>query len=145
MAELKRDKALAIKHFRKEEFKCKCGGKYCNGYPSNGIDQNLLVLLEKIRAEVNRLYPLKGKERGVNINSGYRCPTHNKNVGGSTNSQHKQNPCKAADIYVNRVTSKQLGEICDRLNLNGGVGLGGKNIVHVDTRPGSTGVGHSGK
>ena len=23
-----------IKHFRRDEFKCKCGGRYCNGYPA---------------------------------------------------------------------------------------------------------------
>ena len=122
-----------VSHFRKEDFKCKCN-KHCNGYYPKGMDPKLLQLLEVIRAEVNRKYPhpINGKERGVNITSGYRCPTHNKNVGGSKNSQHMYG--KAADIYVKGVTPKQLGVICDNLNPQGGVGLGGKNIVHVDTR-----------
>lgn len=118
-------------HFRDSEFYCKC----CKGLPSRGVSVALLMLLEEIRARVNETYPLKnGKERGIIINSGYRCPAHNTNVGGATNSQHKQNPCKAADIRVKGITPKQLGVICDKINKNGGVGLGGKNIVHVDVR-----------
>lgn len=133
MAALKKDKAPTIQHFRDEEFRCKCGGKYCNGFPSKGISMDLKVLLEKIRAEVNRIY---GKDKVVIINSGYRCPTWNSKVGGASGSRHKVNPADAADIRVPGVTPKQLGGICDKLNPGGGVGLGGATIVHVDTRPG---------
>ena len=123
---------LLVNNFKDSEFYCKC--VECSKLPSKGIDPNLLILLEKIRTEVNKKYPLKDKEKGVIINSGYRCPSYNKKVGGATNSQHMSNPLKAADIRVIGVTPKQLGEIADRLNPNGGVGLGGKNIIHVDVR-----------
>lgn len=121
-------------HFKKEELACKCGGKYCNGYhPSvpTGVTEPLLDLLEAIRAEANKRYG-NGKEYGINVRSGYRCPTWNKKVGGAAGSQHKE--AKAADISIACCTPYQLGLICDELNPNGGVGLGGTSIVHVDVR-----------
>lgn len=132
---LNKDKPLQAPHFKDSEFKCKCNGKYCDGIPARGVSVALLKLLEDIRARVNTLYPVgDGAERGIIINSGYRCEKWNNLVGGAAKSQHKKNPVMAADIRVNGVTPKQLGTICDGLNKNGGVGLGGKNIVHVDVR-----------
>lgn len=124
-----------ILHFRDAEFKCKCPG-WCEGLPSKGISRNFLLKLEKVRSEVNRLFPRPdGKERVVNIRSGYRCEKWNPKVGGAKKSQHMvSNPLAAADIWVPGVSPKSLGEICDRIFHNGGVGLGGATIVHVDCR-----------
>ena len=70
------------KYFTLEEFTCKCGcGK-------NHIDENLIVLLDKIRQHCG--FPFV-------INSGYRCPAHNKSVG-STSQNHTSG--KAADIEI---------------------------------------------
>ena len=74
-------------HFKLKEFKCKCGNRYCSGYPAY-LDEYLLTNLEKVRA-------LTGKS--VNISSGLRCKTQNKIVGGSANSRHLTG--KASDFY----------------------------------------------
>lgn len=111
-------------HFRKEEFKCKCG-KYCNGYPVK-LDENLLVFLEKIRSKLGN--------KSININSAIRCKTWNKIVGGVSDSRHMEG--KAVDF--NAVNSNSLKE---SQVANSVVGSKGavlryitKNFVHIDTR-----------
>ena len=74
--------------FKKSEFKCHCGGKYCNGYPAN-ISIYLLNALINIRKYFGGT---------VKITSPLRCPTWNKKQGGVTNSYHTKG--KAADIIV---------------------------------------------
>ena len=108
-------------HFRKEEFKCKCGGKYCNGYPVK-VDENLIVLLEAIRKEIGN--------KPINLNSGIRCNQHNKNVGGSPTSQHKLG--KASDIRSSVGVTK-VWQVANKLNTKGGVGRY-KTFTHVDVR-----------
>lgn len=107
-------------NFRKSEFRCKCG-KYCNGYPVR-VDENLLVLLEKIRKAIGN--------KPISINSGLRCKTHNKNVGGSPNSQHLKGT--AVDIKSSVGVTK-LWSVSNQLNPKGGVGRYNTH-VHVDTR-----------
>lgn len=75
-------------HFKKSEMKCKCGGKYCNGYPAS-IDAKLMAILEALRSHYGK---------PVVIKSGLRCARHNAAVGGVSNSKHKTG--KAADIYI---------------------------------------------
>lgn len=75
-------------HFKKSEMKCKCGGKYCNGYPA-GIDAKLMEILEGLRSHYGK---------PVVIKSGLRCSRHNAAAGGVSNSKHKTG--KAADIYI---------------------------------------------
>lgn len=77
--------------FSRDEFVCKCGGKYCNGDTAE-MDTALLDILQKIRDKY-----------GVAIvTSGVRCPQHNRNVGGVGNSRHVNG--KAADIYIKGCT-----------------------------------------
>lgn len=66
------------KYFKKEEFKCKCKGKYCNGYPSE-IAKSLVDTMNTIRSKYGK---------SITITSGLRCKTNNKLVGGATNSKH---------------------------------------------------------
>lgn len=106
-----------IKHFKLKEFACKHCGEI-------KIDINLLVKLEELRRAIGN--------RPIIINSGYRCPTHNRNVGGAKNSQHMYG--KAADIRVKDMSPRTLEKFADTVFYNGGVGMGGQNIVHVDTR-----------
>ena len=111
------DKAKNVKHFKVKEFACKHCGEI-------KIDINLLVKLEELRRAIGN--------RPIIINSGYRCPTHNKNVGGAKNSQHLYG--KAADIRVPNMSPRTLEKFADTVFANGGVGMGGATIVHVDTR-----------
>lgn len=109
-----------ITHFKESEFKC----KHCGKLPPGGIDKRLLIMLEELRKRIGN--------KPIIINSGYRCPTHNRNVGGAKNSQHLYG--KAVDIRVKGMTPSELGKYCDELFERDGVGLGGNVIVHVDTR-----------
>lgn len=73
-----------MKWFRKEEFKCKCCGQ--------------LPCEENIEALVANVLDPAREQLGMPIvvNSGYRCPKHNAEVGGVPRSQHMD--CEAADI-----------------------------------------------
>ena len=85
-----------IKHFTREEFKCKCGGKYCNGYPAE-MQQAVVEVADRAREHFGA--------PGVVI-SGLRCETHNANVGGVSNSRHLSG--KAIDLRITSVTAAQL-------------------------------------
>lgn len=85
-------------HFKKSEFRCGCGGKYCNGYPAGNTSEKLLNILEKIRAYYGK---------PITITSGQRCKTRNKQVGGVSGSAHTKG--KAADIYIPGVTDTRAG------------------------------------
>lgn len=85
-------------HFKKAEFKCECGGRYCNGYPAGNTSAALLNILERIRAYYGK---------PITITSGQRCATYNRMVGGITNSAHRFG--KAADIYIPGVTNTAAG------------------------------------
>ena len=84
-------------HFKKTEFKCGCGGKYCNGYPAT-VSSKLLTILEALRSYYGK---------PITITSGIRCTTHNKQVGGVSNSTHKTG--KAADIYIPGICDTAAG------------------------------------
>lgn len=76
---------MLTEHFAESEFACRC----CGTLPITGISMALLLGLERLRLRINR---------PINISSGYRCPDHNRAVGGVWNSQHVKGT--AADIYV---------------------------------------------
>lgn len=69
---------------------------------------------------------------GFVINSGYRCPTWNKHVGGKSNSMHLKG--LACDIKTAHLTGKQkhklLKKVTDRFN---GIGIY-FDFIHVDLR-----------
>lgn len=107
-------------HFSKDEFKCKCG---CGGLK---VDLNLIVLLEKLRAEVGQ---------PIHVSSGYRCPKHNAAVGGATNSYHMKG--MAADITIPNHSPSDIARLARKLGF-GGIGTyihGGNYFCHVDTGP----------
>lgn len=115
-------------NFELEEFKCKCGGKYCTGYPAV-LDDQLLINLQKMR----KIYG------AITITSGLRCQSHNAAVGGASTSRHKTG--KAADIQCEKTntafgrrtvmdTWRELPEY--RYTYANTVSMG--NSVHVDVR-----------
>ena len=85
-----------FKNFELKELKCKCGGKYCNGYPT-GFSYELLSQLQDIRNHFGK---------AVIITSAIRCKQHNKIVGGVTNSKHILG--KAVDFYVKGISYNTL-------------------------------------
>ena len=87
-----------VKYFRREEFQCHCGGKYCNGYPAE-MKKKLLVVADRVREHFGA---------AALVSSGARCETHNKNVGGVTNSRHLVG--KAMDFCIRGKTAAEVLE-----------------------------------
>lgn len=85
-----------FKNFQLSELKCKCGGKYCNGFPV-GASYELLSLAQRLRDHFGR---------ALIITSFVRCTQHNKNVKGVNNSKHTQG--RAMDFYIKGVSYSQL-------------------------------------
>lgn len=84
-----------IKYFEKEEMACKCN-KYCNGYPAP-ISATLMKLADRVRSHFGQ---------PMIISSGLRCKTHNKNVGGVSNSRHMAGT--AMDFTVSGQNAKTI-------------------------------------
>lgn len=104
-------------NFSSNEFDCKCFYPECD---KTYIDLDHVKKLQKIR----------DKKGPVNINSAYRCPRHNKDVGGATNSEHPKGV--ATDITVATATPTQLyDELKD--TWKGGLGVY-DTFVHIDSR-----------
>ena len=112
-----------IRYFRRAEFKCKCGGRFCDGYPAE-IDMNMVKIADQIREKIGK---------PITINSGLRCKTHNANVGGVSNSQHLYGT--AADLGCPYgCTPAQMASIAeDIIGDTGGIGIYSWGI-HIDTR-----------
>lgn len=85
-----------IKHFKREEFRCKCGGQYCNGFPAE-MDMDLIRIADGIREHF-------GVE--ARVSSGLRCEKWNVLKGGKPASRHKIG--KAMDFCVVGVSGARL-------------------------------------
>ena len=115
-----------IEYFTRDEFKCKCGGKYCKGYPHEP-DERMVKTVNQLR-----------KNLGVPITivSGLRCKTWNAIQGGVSNSQHMYG--EAADIYARGVSQSRVEAELDKI---GGVryhyAIAGSNNVHFDVPKGN--------
>lgn len=105
-------------HFKVKEFACKDGSQVVF------IDDHLVSILDILRNQVGK---------PVHINSGYRTPTRNKDVGGAKYSYHMRG--MAADIRINGMSAK---EIANKLNAIVSPDECGiivyKSWVHLDTR-----------
>lgn len=113
----KTNKTKLTKNFAINEFACK-GSGCCSTVK---IDSELAAKLQKIRDHFGK---------AVTITSGYRCPTHNKAVGGATNSYHVQG--MAADIIVKGVSPAEVAKYAESIGM---LGIGQySNFTHVDTR-----------
>lgn len=115
-----------IEYFTRDEFKCKCGGKYCKGYPHEP-DERMVRIADQLR-----------KNLGVPITiiSGLRCRTWNAIQGGVSNSQHMYG--EAADIYAKGVSQSHVEAELDKI---GGVRyhypITSSSNVHFDVPKGN--------
>lgn len=109
-------------NFNVSEFACH-GSGCCSTVQ---IDEQLVKYVQKIRDHF---------KAPVTINSGYRCPVHNKLIGGATNSYHSRG--MAADIAVKGIAPKEVAKYAESIGIRG-IGLYETNrdgyFVHVDTR-----------
>ena len=68
----------------------------------------------------------------ITVNSGYRCPEHNAEVGGVSDSQHVLGT--AADITYDGVDVDTLAEIAEECGADGIGKYYHQDFVHVDVR-----------
>lgn len=102
-------------NFSSTEFDCNC-----NNCTTTLIDLDLVALLQKLRDKA---------QKTIKLNCGYRCPAHNKAVGGASNSQHLYGI--AADIVIKDLSPNQVADIAEPM-FNG---LGRYDtFTHVDNR-----------
>lgn len=114
-------------YFDDYEFACRCDrhGVDAEGHPilDHIIDKRLIDVLDKIRERLG--VP-------ITVNSGYRCPEHNEEVGGVPNSQHVEGT--AADITYDGIDVDYLAQIAEECGADGIGKYYQQGFVHVDVR-----------
>ena len=112
-----------FKNFNYGEFRCKCGGKYCDGYPV-AFSYDLASNLQKIRNHFGK---------ALIITSPLRCNKHNKNSGGTTTSKHLKG--WAVDFYVSGVSASSLMNYVKKLPYYRYTYKISGNVIHYDITP----------
>lgn len=86
-----------ITNFHREEFRCTCGGRGCNGFPAEPRER-LVRNAQAARSHFGA---------AVDVSSGVRCSLRNAELPGSAvNSLHMQG--KAMDFRVRGISAQQL-------------------------------------
>ena len=121
------DNTQLTQHFRVSEWRCKCGKKH-----EVKIDSDLPILLEKLMSKI-------GANVG-NISSGYRCPAHEKEIGGSGSNTHQGYACDITfkDKSGKTIPSKTVVLALEDLGHKRGIGYrcgGSVNYTHIDVKP----------
>lgn len=113
-----------IQYFTRDEFRCQCKGKYCNGFPVEPQEE-MVRTVDEIRRRLG--IPISIVTAG---GSGVRCPKHNADVGGVANSEHLYG--RAADLHSSASPAKMKAVAEEVMGSTGGIGLYDWGI-HVDT------------
>lgn len=115
-------KTQLSKNLNSTEFDCQ-GHGCCN---QTRINSKLVDYVQQICDHFNR---------PVTISSGYRCPTHNRAVGGATGSRHSVGD--AADIIIQGISPAEVAKYAESIGIKG-IGLyetsADGHFVHIDTR-----------
>ena len=85
-----------IRYFTRAEFKCKCGGQFCNGYPAE-MQEAVVKIADAARAHFGR---------PAHVISGLRCKQWNAHEGGVETSQHMYG--EAIDLCIEGVSAETL-------------------------------------
>lgn len=89
------------RNFKESEFVCSCGK--CEYSKSAGMDERLLMLLEYARLLGKGLH----ESAYIVIESGRRCPEHNRKVKGAANSKHLHGLAGDAHFYYKTADNKR--------------------------------------
>ena len=124
------DKIKLSPHFSSNEFNCKCGRKhdtYINTELVNALE-NLMSLMNSHGIPVQHAY----------ISSGYRCPAHDKAVGGTGYGNHTKAPF-ACDIRFVKADGKYVPAelvacFAQECKVFGGIGVINAEYIHLDIR-----------
>ena len=113
-----------IEFFTPEEMACKCGGKYCDGYPHE-IQPLLMQILDRAR---------RWSGHPIVIISGLRCKEWNRIQKGVANSQHQYG--EAADVYFYGVSpNAALAWLQIQPDVRYAYPIEGCNNIHFDIQP----------
>lgn len=111
-------------HFEPEEIRCKCNGKYCNGFPHK-MQPLVMQIAERAR---------QWSGHPIVIISGLRCETHNRNEKGHVRSQHMFG--EALDVYFYGVTpAAALAWLQSQPDVRYAYQIEGSNNIHFDINP----------
>lgn len=112
-----------IEFFTRDEFRCKCGGRYCNGFPAE-MSEDTVRCADEIRRRAG--VPLR-------VNSGLRCKRWNAIQGGVKNSNHLTG--HAVDLSGN-ISPAELYAIAQEVHAEKIPGRGGLGLydwgIHED-------------
>ena len=115
-----------ITYFARGECRCKCGGRYCNGYPAE-MGEETMRMADEIRRRAG--VPL-------NVNSGVRCKQHNADVGGVYNSLHLTGQAIDLAPIGGNISTEKLQQIACNVTAEKIPGRGGLGCyswgVHID-------------
>ncbi len=92
----------SIKWFTEDEFKCKCGGQFCNGYPAR-MQEAVVRIADASREHFGK---------PAYVVSGLRCKQWNAHEGGVWNSQHQYG--EAIDLRIEGVSAEELRQFVSR-------------------------------
>lgn len=118
-----------IEFFDREEFRCQCNGRYCNGFHVEP-DETMVRICNEIRRRAG--VPILIRDAG---GSGLRCPQWNAAIpGAAANSYHTKG--MAADLHPRGKTPAQLHAIAEAVMAGMIPGRGGLGLyswgIHVD-------------
>ncbi len=102
-------------NFKKSEFDCNCG---CE------MPDEVFFNIEKLANQLQYLRDFI--ELPVGITNAYRCRSHNKVVGGVSNSQHILG--KACDIQANGISPQEIYDTIEMLIEQGLIKQGGLGL-----------------
>ena len=118
----KGQKTKLSENFNSLEFDCH-GSGCCS---ETIINPKLVEYVQQIRDHFGK---------SITVTSAYRCPTHNKRIGGATGSRHSKGD--AADIVVSDVAPREVAKYAESIGIKG-IGLYETSadgyFTHVDTR-----------
>ena len=115
-------------HFNAKEFRCKCG------------KEHEVLIADELIDKLEKLYDSLNCSKII-VTSGYRCETHDKNVGGSGTGQHTKG--NAADICCYGQEGQPISSktVCCKAQDIGFAGIANitadYQYTHVDVRTGS--------
>jgi uncharacterized protein YcbK (DUF882 family) len=105
-------------NFTRGEFACACGCGYAE------VDLGLVRALQLLRDQLGK---------PVRVISGCRCPSHNREAGGGTYSQHLLG--MAADVAVAGIPIRQVCQAAMQIPAFKGFGLDEqRGMLHLDVR-----------
>ena len=85
-----------IRYFTRAEFKCKCGGQFCDGYPAE-MQEAVVKIADAAREHFGR---------PALVISGLRCKQWNAHEGGKETSQHQYG--EAIDLRIEGISAETL-------------------------------------